>query len=211
MKKCPVCETQNQDGAKNCDCCGEALAIPQVGVVAVNPVAVPAAVADAGAGAEAVAAAVADAGAEAEAVAGAGVGVATPTPVIEPPAPVAQPPPPPAPEPPKPVGPCLVVYQNRAPVFRHFVVNDETLIGRADPIAGSFPDLDMTKFDPERVASRKHAFIYRQEGKHVLHALSDGGTQLNQELLKNGDRREIKEGDVVILGAKIALKFEVVR
>ncbi|MBI3071743.1 MAG: FHA domain-containing protein [Deltaproteobacteria bacterium] len=183
------------------------LAIPQVGVVA--SVAGPGAEAGAEAGAGAVggAGAVAVAVAEAALVSGTETTAVAPNPMIVPvPAPPVA-----APEPPKPVGPCLVVYQNRAPVFRHFVVNDETLIGRADPIAGSFPDLDVAKFDPDRVASRKHAFVYRQEGKHVLHALSDGGTQLNQELLKGGDRREIKEGDVIVLGAKIALKFEVVR
>src|SRR5258705_5241488 len=30
MKVCPVCDTQNQDGAKNCETCGESLGIPQV-------------------------------------------------------------------------------------------------------------------------------------------------------------------------------------
>ncbi len=103
----------------------------------------------------------------------------------------------------------LVVYQNKQPSYTHPIVNDETLIGRYDPIGGAFPDLDLTEFDGESVISRKHAYIYRQNREYILYPVSNGGTQLNNELVDMGARRKLKDGDVIILAAKLAMKFHI--
>jgi hypothetical protein len=102
---------------------------------------------------------------------------------------------------------CLVVYQNRQPVHYHPIVHDETLLGRADPVSGAYPQLDLTPWDTEAVTSRKHAYVYRQEGKFSLKPITNAGTQLGGELVEMGDRRPLKDGDVIVLGGKIALKF----
>jgi hypothetical protein len=102
----------------------------------------------------------------------------------------------------------LTVYVNREPVFRHEIETDETLIGRKDPVSDAYPDLDLTDYDADSHVSRKHAYIYRQNKNYTLYAVSNAGTQLNDELLDLGDRRSLSDGDVIILAGKLAMKFE---
>ncbi len=87
------------------------------------------------------------------------------------------------------------------------MVNDETLIGRYDPVSGSYPELDLTEFDKDSCISRKHAYIYRQGGKYFIYPVSNAGTQLNQTLVDMGSKKELSNGDVVILAASLAMKF----
>ena len=102
----------------------------------------------------------------------------------------------------------LTVYVNREPVLHHAVETDEVLIGRRDPVADAYPDLDLTDFDPEAHVSRKHAYVYRQNKNYTIYAVSNAGTQLNSELLDLGDRRPLADGDVIVLAGRIAIKFE---
>ncbi|MEO1268364.1 MAG: FHA domain-containing protein [Myxococcota bacterium] len=101
----------------------------------------------------------------------------------------------------------LVVYQNRQPVHTHPIANDETLIGRYDPIGGSDPDFDMTEYDTESVTSRKHAYIYRQGGRFFIYPVSNAGTQVGSTLVDMGKKHELNDGDVIVLSMKIAMKF----
>jgi hypothetical protein len=101
----------------------------------------------------------------------------------------------------------LVVYQNRQPVYTHPVANDETLLGRHDPLSGSEPDLDLTPYDPSAQVSRKHAYVYRINGEYYLYPISNAGTQLGQSLIEMGERRKLQSGDVIILSGSLAMKF----
>ena len=101
-----------------------------------------------------------------------------------------------------------MVYQNRAPVHAHPIEQDETLIGRYDPTSDAYPDLDLTPYDPDRVISRKHCYVYRQGGHHQVYAISNAGTQVNNELVSIGRRLDFGLGDVLILGGGVAIKFE---
>ena len=103
----------------------------------------------------------------------------------------------------------LVVYKNKEPAHTHPVVNDETLIGRYDALSGSEPDLDLTEFDPECVTSRKHAYIYRQNREYYLYPVSNAGTQLNDTMVGMGEKTKLSSGDVIILAAKLAMKFHI--
>lgn len=103
----------------------------------------------------------------------------------------------------------LTIYQNRQPVQTHEVNSDELLIGRRDPIANAYPDIDVSEFDAAGQISRKHAYIYRQHKNYTLYVISNTGTQLNNELLELGQRRPLKDGDVIILAGKLAMKFHI--
>ncbi|MBA2663391.1 MAG: FHA domain-containing protein [Bradymonadaceae bacterium] len=102
----------------------------------------------------------------------------------------------------------LTVFQNRLPVETHDIDGDELLIGRRDPVANAFPDIDLSGFDPDGQVSRKHAYIYRQHKNYTLYVISNTGTQLNSELLGLGDRRTLNDGDVIVLAGKLAMKFQ---
>lgn len=103
----------------------------------------------------------------------------------------------------------LTLYVNRQPVHTHFVENDETLVGRRDPVADSYPEVDLTDWDAAAHVSRKHVYVYRQNRNYQLYVVSNSGTQLNSELLNLGDRRPLKSGDVIVIAGKFAMKFEV--
>lgn len=80
------------------------------------------------------------------------------------------------------------------------------LIGRRDPGANIFPEVDLSKYDPTTKVSRKHAQIRRDGAKYVVEDLgSSNGTFLVRESteplrLKKGEVRELISGDKIRLG-----------
>ena len=87
---------------------------------------------------------------------------------------------------------------------------DDNLLGRRDPISNIFPEVDLSKFDPQTKISRKHARIWRDGKNYLLEDLgSSNGTLIlpvisdtvrllpNQpHVLSNGDK--IKIGDTTL-------------
>lgn len=62
-----------------------------------------------------------------------------------------------------------------APVFS--LQKDESLIGRRDPMSNIFPEVDLSKYDPQTKISRRHAKIWRDGTAFMLEDLgSSNGT-----------------------------------
>ena len=94
------------------------------------------------------------------------------------------------------------------PSFR--LDKDDNLVGRRDPVSNIFPEVDLSKFDPQTKISRKHARIWRDGKNYILEDLgSSNGTMIlpvisdnvrlmpNQpHVLSNGDK--IKIGDTTL-------------
>ncbi len=90
------------------------------------------------------------------------------------------------------------------------LVKDNNLLGRRDPISNIFPEVDLSKFDPQTKISRQHARIWREGEKFLLEDLnSSNGTTLigvasgtlrlvpqQSQVLSNGDK--IQMGDTVL-------------
>ena len=88
---------------------------------------------------------------------------------------------------------------------------DNNLLGRRDPMSNIFPEVDMSKFDPQTKISRRHARIWRDGDKFFLEDLgSSNGTIIiaaNNEpvrllprqphVLSHGDK--VKLGDTTLL------------
>ncbi len=85
-----------------------------------------------------------------------------------------------------------------------FVLNKETnLVGRTDPQSNIFPDIDLSRFDPETKISRRHARVWREGDTFLLEDLgSVNGTVINDAVrlgprqprpLANGDRLRLGE------------------
>lgn len=95
-----------------------------------------------------------------------------------------------------------------APMFN--LDKDTNLVGRRDPMSNIFPEVDLSKFDPQTKISRKHARIWRESGNFMVEDLgSSNGTVLitksseplrllkNQpHVLTNGDK--IRVGDTTL-------------
>ncbi len=90
------------------------------------------------------------------------------------------------------------------------IEKNENLLGRRDPMSNIFPEVDLSKFDPQTKISRRHARIWRDGNKFLVEDLgSSNGTILmpvvneafrlvpNQpQVLTNGDR--LKLGDTTL-------------
>lgn len=64
-----------------------------------------------------------------------------------------------------------------APVFA--LEKNENLLGRRDPQSNIFPEVDLSKFDPQTKISRRHARIWREGGSFMVEDLgSSNGTVL---------------------------------
>jgi len=79
---------------------------------------------------------------------------------------------------------------------------DSVLVGRTDPQSNIFPDVDLSRFDPETKISRRHARIFREGDTFLVEDLgSVNGTVLN-EAIRLGPRqpRQLTNGDRLRLG-----------
>jgi len=62
-----------------------------------------------------------------------------------------------------------------SPVFS--LDKDENLLGRRDPMSNIFPEVDLSKFDPQTKISRRHARIWREGSNYLVEDLgSSNGT-----------------------------------
>jgi CRP-like cAMP-binding protein len=88
-----------------------------------------------------------------------------------------------------------------------FSSGDETTIGRADPVTGILPDIDLTAVDNNRSVSRRHAKIIRSGNDyHVLEEVGTvNGTYVNDQRIPTGVPVTIHDGDLVKIGL-IAMK-----
>lgn len=88
-----------------------------------------------------------------------------------------------------------------------FTKGDETTIGRADPVTGILPDIDLTSVDANRSVSRRHAKILRSgDDYHVLEEVGTvNGTYVNDQRIPTGIPVTLHNGDSVKIGL-IAMK-----
>jgi CRP-like cAMP-binding protein len=88
-----------------------------------------------------------------------------------------------------------------------FSTGDETTIGRADPVTGILPDIDLTSVDNNRSVSRRHAKIIKSGNEY--HALEEvgtvNGTYVNDQRIPTGVPVTLHDGDLLKIGL-IAMK-----
>jgi len=83
-----------------------------------------------------------------------------------------------------------------------FSRGDETTIGRADPVTGILPDIDLTPVDTNRSVSRRHAKIIKSGGEyHVLEEVGTvNGTYVNEVRIPTGVPVALHDGDQLKIG-----------
>lgn len=83
-----------------------------------------------------------------------------------------------------------------------FSSGDETTIGRADPVTGILPDIDLTPVDLNRSVSRRHAKIVKRGDDYaVLEEVGTvNGTYVNEQRIPTGTPVAIHNGDMLKIG-----------
>jgi hypothetical protein len=126
---------------------------------------------------------------------------------------------PPATEPerPPPGTRCLVLYgPDRKPLHYFPLTRDVTVVGRQDPVAGHFPDIDLTAWLDEpsaRKVSRSHALVLhsRLNDSFALRPLAGNtGTQVEAEMVPAQQDQPLRPGTRLVLGGAVRFKFEIV-
>jgi CRP-like cAMP-binding protein len=84
---------------------------------------------------------------------------------------------------------------------------DESTIGRADPVTGILPDIDLTPVDTNRSVSRRHAKIIRAGDEyHILEEVGTvNGTYVNEQRIPTGVPVTLHHEDMLKIGL-IAMK-----
>lgn len=104
----------------------------------------------------------------------------------------------------------MVIGTNELDTPAFTLEKDENLVGRRDPMSNIFPEIDLSKFDPQTKISRRHAKIWRDGNSYLVEDLgSSNGTILlpvvndskrlsphQPHVLANGDK--IKMGDTTL-------------
>jgi len=88
-----------------------------------------------------------------------------------------------------------------------FSKGDETTIGRADPVTGILPDIDLTSVDANRSVSRRHAKIICSGNQYFMleEVGTVNGTYVNDQRIPTGTPVMIHNGDGIKIGL-IAMK-----
>jgi hypothetical protein len=112
--------------------------------------------------------------------------------------------------------PCLVIYgADRTPRAYFPLTKDAVLVGRLDPVQGSFPDIDMNEWlSPAEVRkiSREHALVLFSRAKKefsIRPLKGNTGTQLEKMMLEADKLYPLQPGQRLILGGVARLKFEI--
>lgn len=79
---------------------------------------------------------------------------------------------------------------------------ESSLVGRSDPHSNIFPEVDLSRFDPQTKVSRRHARIFRKGDTYLVEDLgSVNGTVVNDTLrLAPNQPRALESGDKLRLG-----------
>ncbi len=79
---------------------------------------------------------------------------------------------------------------------------DSNLVGRTDPLSNIFPEVDLSRFDPQTKVSRRHARIWREGESFLVEDLgSVNGTVINDVIrLEPRQPRALDSGDRIKMG-----------
>jgi len=112
--------------------------------------------------------------------------------------------------------PCIVLYgEDRKPREYFPLTKDVLAIGRLDPVAGDFPDIDLNEWlEPAeaRKISRQHALVLRLRTKKefLLRPLpGNTGTQIEADMVLPGQDQPLSPGTRFVLGGAARFKFEI--
>ena len=99
------------------------------------------------------------------------------------------------------MGPERLIHDQTKTEF-FLSAGEETTIGRRDPVTGINPDIDLTPADTQRSISRRHAKIFRKNGRYYVREEigTMNGTFVNGDRVETGIPAEFKVGDEVRFG-----------
>jgi len=101
----------------------------------------------------------------------------------------------------------IIPANKNLPQMDLFLDKTENIIGRSDIEEEIFPDIDLSRYDPECYVSRKHSILKREKVKFFLTSLKPTNkTKINGIVLPHLKTTEIKHNDIIML-ANLTVMF----
>jgi serine/threonine-protein kinase len=82
---------------------------------------------------------------------------------------------------------------------------DENLVGRRDPMSNIFPEVDLSKYDPQTKISRRHARIWREGTNYMLEDLGSSNGTVLAPAINDSFRLQPHQPHVLSSGDKIKI------
>lgn len=97
----------------------------------------------------------------------------------------------------------MVVGTNELDAPEFSLEKETNLVGRRDPMSNIFPEVDLSKFDPQTKISRKHARIWRENNSYMLEDLGSSNGTVLMPPAKDSIRLLPRQPQVLTHGDKI--------
>ncbi|CAN2042903.1 Protein kinase [Candidatus Magnetomoraceae bacterium gMMP-15] len=103
----------------------------------------------------------------------------------------------------------IIPFNKDLPQMDLFLDKKENVIGRSDMENQVFPDIDLSRYDPECYVSREHCILKRNKIRFFLTALkTTNQTEVNNTILPYEKTTEIKNKDELML-ANLKVEFHI--
>ncbi len=99
----------------------------------------------------------------------------------------------------------LIVGTNELETPAFTIEKDESLLGRRDPMSNIFPEVDLSRFDPQAKISRRHARIRRNGDCFVLEDLGSSNGTTVESTVKEKIRLQPRQPYTLTNGDKLKL------
>jgi hypothetical protein len=110
---------------------------------------------------------------------------------------------PPVLAPPKLTARLLIVGTNDLEQTEYSLEKESNLLGRRDPMSNIFPEVDLSKYDPQTKISRKHARIWRENEMFMLEDLGSSNGTILTKATSESSRLLPRQPHVLTSGDKI--------
>jgi eukaryotic-like serine/threonine-protein kinase len=97
----------------------------------------------------------------------------------------------------------MVVGTNELDAPEFSLEKETNLVGRRDPMSNIFPEVDLSKFDPQTKISRKHARIWHENNSYMLEDLGSSNGTVLMPPAKDSIRLLPRQPQVLTHGDKI--------
>ena len=97
----------------------------------------------------------------------------------------------------------FVIGTNELEVPTYVIEKDDNLLGRRDPLSNIFPEVDLSKYDPQTKISRRHAHIWRSGDEFLLEDLGSSNGTLVLRIVGDAVKLNPHQPHTLVNGEKI--------
>ena len=99
----------------------------------------------------------------------------------------------------------FVIGTNDLEVPTFVIEKDDNLVGRRDPLSNIFPEVDLSKYDPQTKISRRHAHIWRNGNDFLLEDLGSSNGTLVLRVIGDAIKLSPHQPHTLVNGEKIKI------